>query len=162
MVKTSLVILIFLIGGCSHLGKISQYNGDCRISLKLETTKVFLDKPFAFSIENKNEIDIELSEPGCLANTIVTLYDSSGKLISTKNKIKVNPDCKKIFVRLLSKNSIEVTFPYTIETLFMIEENRSYKIRIKYNGIVKMNNKKYMCSDIFFEGLITNTTSNLK
>jgi hypothetical protein len=128
--------------------------GDCGVSLTLETTSFYSADSLRITMRNNTQSEIETSDFSCLANTHIALRDSENNMIPINNKIKPNSDCRAVYIPIAPGQTKTLNYDYALETLYMIEPNHRYKIKITYEGVIKSNAKNYRCSGILFEGVV--------
>jgi|SRR6218665_1015637 len=89
------------------------------------------------SFLNSDIFPIDVKKP-CMFNAYVDIQ-KNGKPLTTKIRVKANPECMYPIQKLDKNDSVEFKYDYNLDDLFDLKEGENYRMFIEYH--IYENNK---------------------
>jgi hypothetical protein len=158
MVKLLWMLSASLLVGCAgHQAQSVSTIVACELRIDLIKSKLGLNDSLSFSISNPGDSDIKLSEPSCLVNTYVDIYDEANRDVTRLLVYKADFRCRQKFITIPAKSSFNFTYPLLLSKQFNISANHNYMVKLKYEGEVISGGRTNRCNNLILSQVISIT-----
>jgi hypothetical protein len=127
---------------------------NCGLLLSMNSTEISATDSITLRLINDNLFDVEVSDPSCPSNTFLELYDNMNKRVISLMIYKADPSCKENFFEIKSNQALQFHYPYSLYKLFQVKEGFSYLLKVRFEGVVIRDNKKFICKNIDLKTVI--------